>query len=398
MAQAKGDRRTSEGKHAIGLDIGATAIRAALLKSGRGSGSRPTIIRLAEMPLPAGTIVGGSVEQTAALSKAIRSLWRAGNFRPRTARFNLPEDIVLTRRTSAPWMVEEDFGAALRYQVADALPIDIDSVQLDYYPLGDREEMQSSGRSNRVKDILLVAAPTEEISVRATAMLRARVEPLGADTTAFALIRSAYVGLQQDDGLVHAVVDIGGAQLTTAIHRMGVPLFVRAISNSAGSAAVDAVARATDSADDRAFAERLAVSAGLSGNAPIVTGIAESSVFATHVEATGAENPDQGSIDDELRHAAARALDPWANTLIREIRETLDFYGATATNPIATVTLAGRTASMQGLIERLATSVPYRVLRFDPLADLPAHRRVLKAAPTDSRFATAIGLALGTTT
>ena len=398
MARAKGVRRTSEDRYAIGLDIGVTAIRAALLKSGRSKGLRPTIIRLAELPLPTDTIVAGSVEQPAALSNSIKSLWRRGHLRPRTARFNLPEDIVLTRRTSAPWMVEGDFGAALRYQVADALPIDINTVQLDYYPLGDREEVQSSGRANRVKDILLVAAPTDEITDRANAMLKARVEPLGADTTAFALIRSAYVGLQQDDGQIHAIVDIGGAQLTTAIHRMGVPLFVRAISNSAGSAAVDAVARATDSVDDRAFAERLAVRAGLSGSAPIVTGIAESSVFANHVQATGMASTVEDSIDDELRRAAARALDPWANTLIREIRETLDFYNATATDPIATVTLAGRTASMQGLIERLATSVPYRVLRFDPLADLPAHRRVRNNPPTDSRFATAIGLALGTST
>ncbi len=383
------------GKPTIGLDIGTTAVRAALIGPGRGK--EPTILRLAEQPLADGIITGGAVSDAAGLTKALRALWRTGHLRPRTARFNLPEAIVLTRRTSAPWMVDEDFGRALRYQVADALPIDIDTVELDYYALGDREEIQSSGRTSKVKDILLVAAPTQDITTRAESMLAARIEPSGTDTTSFALIRAACVGLGQDDGQVHAIVDIGGTQLTVVVHQSGVPLFVRSISNSAGATAVRAVAEALDLADDLVEAERLAVSAGLSGAAPIVAGIAESSVFAASVVASP---PTSDSIPasvtaDVMRQGAARALDPWANTLIREIRETLEYYSGSASQPISTVTLAGRAAVMPGLIERLATSIPYRVLAFDPLAGLRAHSRVLKQPPTDARFATAIGLAIG---
>jgi len=385
-------------KPAVGLDIGATSVRAALIAPRKGENRPATILRLAEQPLPDETFAAGKLVNSKALTSAVKALWRKGHLRPRTAWFNLPEDIVLTRRTSAPWLVDEDFGKALRYQVADALPIDVDTVELDYYSLGDRDETQSSGRTTKMKDILLVAAPTADIDARARALLAARVEPQGTDTSAFPLIRAACVGLGQDDGQVHAIVDIGSAQLTAVVHRTGVPLFVRGISKSAGHAAVLAVAEALDLHDDLAEATRLAASVGLTGAAPIVAGVAESSVFAHlpgAVDSAGT-SLDGDTADQRTRDTAARALDPWANSLVREIRQTLDYYSASADQPITTVTLAGRTAAMPGLIERLATSIPYRVLRFDPLAGLAAHRRVRRNAPVDSRFATAIGLALGT--
>lgn len=376
----------------VGLDIGETAVRAARLKGSTKAGGAPVVTHLAEVPLPAGTISAGSIKDPKALASALKRLWRSGHFTgKRAARFNLPETAVLSRRTSAPWMVPEDFRKALRFQLGNALPIELDTVELDYFLLGEREELQASGRTTRMNDILVVAAPREDVVARAEVLIAARIEPIAADTTAFPLIRAATVGLGQRDGRVHALVDIGSTQLTIAIHRDGFPLFIRAIPSTAGEGAIRAVTEALDLADAPERALELVTSSGLSGAAPVVVGIAESSVFAT---STTTESP--SSTADQARSIAARAMDSWAAVLVREIRESLEYYqGSSADSSIADVTLAGRTSVLPGLAERLATTIPYRVVRFDPLAGFSASGRSAKNPPVDSRFATAIGLALG---
>ena len=372
---------------AVGLDIGETAVRAAQLKVGSGSSDAVLVTHLAEVPLPEGTIVGGTIKDPKTLSTALKRLWRSGHFAgKRAARFNLPETAVLSRRTSAPWMVPEDFRKALRFQVGNALPIELDSVELDYFLLGEREEVQPSGRTTRMNDILLVAGPREEVVARSDSLIAARINPLAADTTAFPLIRAATVGLRQRDGRVHALVDVGSNQLTLVLHRDGVPEFIRAIPGAAGSGAVKAVTDALDLADAPGQALERVITSGLSGAAPVVVGIAESSVFAT-------SSP---SATNQERDLATQALDSWAAVLVREIRESLEYYQGSSTDAvIADVTIAGRTSTIPGLAERFATTLPYRILRFDPLAGFLPSGRVAKDPPVDARFATAIGLALG---
>ena len=68
--------------HAIGVDIGATAVRAAILSPGTHEG-RPsvTVHGLGQVPLPEGAVVNGVVIDQAAVTAALKQLWSAQQVR-----------------------------------------------------------------------------------------------------------------------------------------------------------------------------------------------------------------------------------------------------------------------------------------------------------------------------
>ena len=84
-------------------------------------------------------------------------------------------------------------------------------------------------------------------------------------------------------------------------------------------------------------------------------------------------------------------------TIVGEVRNSLDYFQASSSAPsVQSLTLVGRTAELEGLMERLSTQIPVPVRRMDPLAGLAASRSVAKDGVPDTRLAVAVGLAMRT--
>src|SRR2546421_437391 len=64
----------------IGVDIGATAVRAAELSM---RGTPPSLVRAAQVPLEPGAVAGGEIRNPEAVAAALRELWHRGHFRSR---------------------------------------------------------------------------------------------------------------------------------------------------------------------------------------------------------------------------------------------------------------------------------------------------------------------------
>ena len=370
----------------VGVDIGSTGVRGVQLSRHKRTGQY-RITKAASVDLPRGAVHNGVVTDQAAVVKALRQLWRKGRFSTRKVVIGLADGSVLTRQVDLPWMPPDDFRAALRYQVADALPVERDSVEHDYHLLGEIERMDEHGQPVDVNRILIVATNTEAVAAEAAVACKARLHPIVADTTAFALIRAACRGVVPDDNAVHAIADLGADQLTVAIHQGGQPRFVRTIANLGGETATLGVAtRLSVSADD---AEHIKRECGLNGPAPVVAPIAESSVFADAVvTSTPGLNPRSA--------ATVESLGGWATRVIAEVRNSLDYFQASdPTAPIVSLTITGRTALLAGMVERIATQIPLPVKGLDPLLGLPASRRITKRYSQDSRLVVAAGLAMG---
>jgi len=121
----------------------------------------------------------------------------------------------------------------------------------------------------------------------------------------------------------------------------------------------------------------------------MVTPIAESSVFVDQAS-------DSPALQDPRVASTVEVLNPWATTVIGEIRNSLDYFQASDPSaPIQSLTIAGRTVSLDGLLERIATQIPLTVRVMDPLAGLPASKSVTRHLEPDTRFAVAVGLAMG---
>lgn len=368
----------------VGLDIGSSGLRAVEVR--RRTGALPEIVRAANLELRPGIISNGTVANEQALVASLKRLWKAGRFGTRTVAIALADATLLTRQMDLPWMPEDDFRSALRYQVQDVLPVDTATVELDAHTLSETHTVDKSGHAVETKRVLVVAADRSTTINMAQAVRNARLAPMIIDSSAFAVIRAVCHGRLPDDDVPRVVVDIGAEATTVIVHAAGQPRFIRTITNTGGDHATTAIAEALDL--DFTAAEAMKMKVGLNGPAPIVASVSESSVFSSLAEV-------QPTLDLRTK-AAVDALNPWATAIVGEIRNSIDYFLSSAAAPtqIASITLCGRASLLDGLLERIATQVPYPVHRMDRFVGLPASRKVLQTPPPDARYAVAIGLAL----
>ena len=370
---------------AIGLDIGTSGIRAAELRHIRGSATCE-VSRLAAVDLPHGTVCNGEVLDPKLFTKSLRSLWKKGRFTGRSVTFGISDTSIITRQLDLPWMPPDSFIQALPYQIHEALPVDISTVELDYHLLKQFPGRDSLGQETMINRILVVASNRASLTTEAQLIRKAGLTPICADSAAFALIRAACHGKIPDDERLRVIADIGAEQLTVVIHQNGQPRLIRTISNFGGDSATDAIVNLLDLGFDDA--EKIKRTTGLNGPMQSITTIPESSVFR-NISAK-----DAGSLDLTTQ-AVIKLLSPWATTLIKELRDSIDYFISSATGAaISDVTLCGGSSNLPGLKERISTELPFPVNMMDPLAGLPAAGRVEGQVPTDSTFAVAIGLAL----
>lgn len=375
-----GSRRAS----LVGLDIGTSGVRAVELRADRRSGELG-IHRAAALDLPRGVMAGGAVQDHKALADALRRLWRAGRFTSRRVAFAITDPTVLTRQLDLPWMNPPDFRNALRYQLQDALPVDMHAVQLDYHLLEERAGLDAKGHEFEENRILVVAADRARTTELAQVIRKAGLRPTVADLSPFAHIRAACANALPDDRSARAIVDLGAEQLTVTVHAGGQPRFIRTLSPLGGEAATDAIATTLDlSADD---AERLKRETGLNGPAPVLVPVAESSVFnAISTTATMTLPPSTVT--------ALTELNTWATGVVAEIRNSLDYHRASPdAEPVTTITVTGRAIALRGLRDRIATELGLPVVAGDPRAGLDVRRRARKV-PDDAPLALAVGLAM----
>ena len=369
----------------VGLDIGTSGIRAVEVRWRRRQKSYE-IARAASVDLPPGAVRNGTIADEKLVAKALKKLWRKGHFSTRKVVLGLADSTMLTRQVDLPWMPAEDFKAALKYQVADSLPVDMATVEVGYHLLSEQHRTDANGQEQDINRILVVAANTDAVLAEAKVLRKARLIPVSADSSAFALIRAACGGTLPASNEVQAIIDLGADQLTVVIHQAGQPRFIRTISNLGGDTATAAIAdKLGISTED---AEDLKRATGLNGPAPVIAPIAESSVFGSSVSM-------DAPVLDSKTEAALTVLNPWATTLIGEIRNSLDYFQATDSDTsVGSLTVTGRTAELDGIVERLATQLPMPVSVMDPLVGLAASRRVAKNPAPDTRLAVATGLSM----
>jgi type IV pilus assembly protein PilM len=370
----------------VGLDIGATGLRAASVAWDDSTASY-RVERVATIDLPPGVVVNGAPREAKPFVSALRKLWRQGRFTTRRTVFGVADSGLLTRQVDLPWMPPEDFASALRYQVADVLPVDPATATLGYHVIAELPADPSAGRDTEMNRILLVAGDRQAVLDVSTLLRKAGLEPKQADATSFGLIRAMCRGrLSASDG-VQAIVDLGADHLTMAIHQAGQPLFLRTIGNIGGAQATTAIAERLSI--DAMEAEQLKQATGLNGPPPLVAPLAESSVFGALPSVALPER-------DQRTESVIAIVNPWATTVVSEIRNSLDYFRSSQPGrTVERLSLTGRSMDLTGLPERIATEIAVPVEQPDAFAGLPTASRAEHHRPSDTRLLAAIGLAMG---
>ena len=343
-------------KTRIGLDIGATAVRAAEV-SVNGSAA---LVRAAQVPLEPKAVENGEIRNPEAVADAVRELWHAGKFKSRQVHMGVANQRVVVREVALPWLPSKELQESIAYQVQEYIPIPVDDAVLDYDPL---DEFDHEGR--RMLRILLVAAQKAMVNSLVETALAAKLEPVGVDLVPFALLRSVgdlADGRVLEDAGEEAVVDVGADVTSICVHDRGMPRFVR-ILPSGGNDITLAVARALGVSED------------------------EADRMKRGETVEGAPNP-----EDAQRVATGRTT-----SFVDEIRSSLEFYAAQSPGSRVTrLTVTGGGSKLQGFMELLGERVAATVDRGHVFGRVTPRLNLTEDALAEAEplLAVAVGLAL----
>lgn len=357
----------------VGLDIGAEHIRVAQMKQ-TGSGFMLTGYGCVEVPM--GAVADGEVFDVAAVSSAIKELWRRAGIRGKSVCTGVANQRVIVRLIDLPYMERTELQSAIQYQAQDYIPMAVEESIIDFQIIGD----YTTSSDEHMMEVLLVAAHRDMIGNAVAAVEGAGLKLDQIDVSSFAIVR-ALMGmtpsvLPEDEGQAIAIVHISSDITNIAVVERGIPRFNR-ISSLAGGTFTQAVAASMNLGFEEA--DRLKVLVGLPD---IATG--ETGIFP--------------GVGPEQVHAAQQALEREANKFIAEVRRSVDYYltQASRARTIQRILLSGSASQLRNFQEYLSKGVQARVELADPLdrIQVAAGARV---AVMDDRMGctTAIGLALG---
>jgi type IV pilus assembly protein PilM len=344
-------------KTRIGLDVGSTAVRAAEL----AEGSPPTVVRAAQVPLPAGAVENGEVRDTEAVSEGLRELWTRGGFKSRKVWMGVGNQRVVVREIALPTMPEKELRQSLGFQVQEFIPMPVDEAVLDYHLI---EEIEVDGR--QMLRLLLVAAQKAMVDTLVTSATNAKLEPMGLDLVPFAMVRAvgatgAGMELERTGG--EAVVDVGAHVTNIVVHAAGETRFVR-ILPSGGRDITVAIARGLTVEDE--IAERLK----------------------------------RGEVVEESTATPEQALEvamQRATQFVDEIRSSLEFYTAqTQGARIERLLISGGGSKLEGFIDIVRQRIPVTVEPGRVFSKVGSQLSLSEDAQAEAEpvLATAVGLAI----
>jgi type IV pilus assembly protein PilM len=316
----------------VGLDIGTHAVRAAEVSFGRGM---PTLQRFGQVALPFGAVVGGEVVDAAAVSSALRRLWKEAGLSSKKVVVGVANQRVVARTAELPAMPDAELRSALKYQVQELIPIPVDDAVLDHQVI----ERVTGDDGRETLRLLVVAAHKDMLRSLLAALEGAGLAAKRIDYIPFALVRALHVdgfdlGDEEGRPIAEAIVDVGAGVTNVVVHEHGAPRFVRT-SNTGGNALVDTLT-------------------------------AELGIDLETAEALTRRADPHSSNPTEARAGELAAGS--ASSLLTEVRGSLDFHLAQpGAAPLSRIVLTGGGSRAPGLGTRLEALVGVPVVMAEPL-------------------------------
>jgi type IV pilus assembly protein PilM len=343
----------------VGLDIGTSAVRGALVSSGR---SGLSLQRFGQVPLPANAVVDGELRDEGAVAEAISQLWKRAKFGTKKAVIGVANQRVVVRQVDLPYLEEKDFRSSLKFQVADHIPMPVDDAELDFEVL---EDFQTPNGEHMMR-VLLVAAATDMVEGFVSAVSAGGIETVGVDLTPFAVARAVSPVARGESGIpgAQAVVDVGAGVTNIVVHVGGEPRFVR-ILLVGGDDVTEALSEELGVPTDEAEAMKMDLSVGAGTS--------------------------------QVESIVSRRV----GSLVDEIRGSIDYYSSQDdSQPVNSVLVTGGGSLVSGLFDRLEQALRTEVRPATALADTNISKSGLteeQATQIEPVAAAAIGLAMGAT-
>jgi len=364
-------------KGMIGVDIGATAVRAAEVV-GVDQNGFAVVRRLAIVPIAEGAVVGGRIKNIEQVATALIRVVKEANL----PRYGLvigmaTPDIALTKLIlPASVRREERISAVL----AAGQPI-APTFGLEESALATAlTSVEPSGEGVSIATIDVVAVRQAELTAILAACKLAKITPRAVDLTGAALLRSL-TRANPSYGEISTVVDIGATKITVST-REGLKLRSLRTLMGGGADLTRAIQTAVEENFEEAEKRKFGMRLNSGSNEQISNAYLDTSF-------TGERSP----VDYVLSNAADLIVDAIGQAVEADAAENGSF-----TQGIA---LCGGSALLRGLKDRIQARVGVPVMIGRPWAEIEQNRKnssYFRDGRTDPRIllsiAPAVGLAL----
>ncbi len=330
----------------IGIEVSSGSVRVAEVAHGRGGKYR--LVRYAEVHLPHGAVIDGTVVDRAAVSSAVANCMSKGGFKASHttgvlhARLSVAGLRAIIREIDMPSVPESELDAAVHLQAADLLPFPMDRTLLSARATGPSRRSAAAPADGGAPQqrVLVASAHRDLVEPVVDVVTAAGIVVDGVDLAATALLRSLVDPSGTEDG-PEAIVNVGAELTTVIVHEHGDPLFVRTIAGG-GNTMTRAIASALDLpvVDAESVKRRLGASAGIAARVP--------------------------------PEAIAAARDGSAS-LLADIRSSIDYFASLDGGTEARrIVLTGGGAQLSGFLERLQHQTRATVVAGNCLARVDA--------------------------
>ncbi len=345
----------AKGKYLLGLDIGASSVKACLLKEAKKG------LQLASfdsVDLPAEAIVEGAVMNSGAIVDAIREVVSRNKIRAKECALAVSGYSVIIKKVTLPLMTREELDESIQWEAEQYIPFDINDVYLDV-------EILATRAAQGQMDVLLVAAKKETVNDFTTVAREAGLQPLVMDVEACSLQNMFEVNYGVAAGETIVLIDVGASVTNINVLSDGVTTFTRDIA--------------------------------MAGN--LFTEEIQKQLNITYEEAEAYKRGGAGgAADSVVPQEVDRVMQSVAESIASEVQRSLDFYAATSAESVfSKIYLSGGSARIPALGRTIARvcSVPvelvnpFAAIGYDPRVFSPAYLE--QVAPSAG---VAVGLAL----
>jgi len=300
-------------KSAIGLEIDTGMARAV---EAAGSAAKPKLVKLALDQMPEGSMEEGMVIEPQKVGDALSNLWRSGGLKNHRVLLGISNQGVLVRHATIYKVPPDKLDNVIKYTAQEQLPIPLESVVLDYQVIGET----TNEENKTMLEILLVAARRDMLNGFLKALQLAKLEPADIDVSILSLMQILPAAAL--DRTV-AVVNVANGLSNILISDRGRPRMARLVS-----------VKLKDLADR----------------------------FGCSLE-------DVLEVSDRGAESGQGAYAEWLNSLITEIRSSLNYYqNRENSSPVEAIILNGRGGRIKGIDKRLEKALDLSVRLVNPFA------------------------------
>jgi type IV pilus assembly protein PilM len=336
--------------HLVGLDIGASAIKAAEIQMSR---KQKTLKKFGMIPVTPGAIEEGRIMDMPDVANTIRTLFKSLKIREKKVAISTGGQTVVIKTINTARVPEKILQKNIVAEAEQYIPYDIEDVNIDYQILGESEF------SSEQMNVLLVAVKKDLVAeyMSLTSMAGLRASIIDVDTFALQNIYETLPGRDPED--LTLLLDVGASKTLLNIVKNNISMMMH--DNGSGTfQIIEEIAERFET--DFKTAEKMLLD-------PL------------------SDTPDQEVVSEILQEAA----DIWCSEISDAVHTFLaDSQDARVTN----IVVSGGGSFIQPFMDRLETEMGAGVSIIEPFAGLNLDEKTFSPAYI-SKVGPLVPIALG---